>query len=71
MRVIIEIDNETELQKLDPLLRALGARDVRITHAGHVQKAKDALTKLFAYAKQHPLIVKSLDLPSREERNAR
>ena len=71
MRVIIEIDNEAELRKLDPLLRALGARDVGIARVGHVQKAKDALVKLFAYAKQHPLVVKSLDLPSREERNAR
>lgn len=71
MRVIIEIDNEAELQKLDPLLRALGACDVRIARIDHVQKTKDALAKLFAYAKQHPLIVKSLDLPSREERNAR
>ena len=71
MRVIIEIDNEAELLKLDPLLRALGARDVRIAHIGHVQKAKDALATLFAYAKQHPLVVKSLDIPSREERNAR
>lgn len=71
MRVIIEIDNEAELRKLDPLLRALGARDVRITRVGHVQKAKDALVNLFAYVKQHPLVVKSLDLPSREDRNAR
>ena len=71
MRVIIEIDNEAELQKLDPMLRALDTRNVRIKRIGNGGKTKDAFIKLLAYAKQHPLIVKSRGMPSREERNAR
>lgn len=71
MRVIIEVDDDAEFQKLDPLLRALDVRGVRVEHGGVTQRTQEAFAKLVAYVKQHPLVVKSLDLPSREERNAR
>lgn len=74
MVITIQIQTQQDYQWLQPFLQALQKRNVTVQLKGDVPASSDVLAKRQAYVqylRQHPIPVTKVNIPSREERNAR
>ena len=66
MRLIIEIENDDELAKVQALMAGLSFGSV------HIQSnSKGKLQNFLKWCQENQVNVSNLEIPSREERNAR
>ena len=74
MVITIQIQNQQDYQWLLPFLQALQKTRATVQVKGEVLPPSDVLARRRAYLQflqQHSISVKKVDIPSREERNAR
>ena len=67
MKLIIEIENEEDLAEAEKLMKEV---PLTIT-SKYGEKKKRSIEALIAYAEKNTLFTEKLEIPSREERNAR
>ena len=60
MRVIIEVEHDTELRSLENLLLGVPASKVRVEKPGRESTRQTPLRTLLRFAEKHPLKVKRL-----------
>lgn len=66
MKVTFEVENDEELKKLMGFIKDMKA-NININQKSRENKLKD----LFDFADENPLSKEKLDIPNRDERNAR
>ncbi len=74
MVITIQINNQQDYQWLRPFLEALKGTSAVVEVKGQVPNGSSVSNKRKAYLqylKQHPIHVKKVEIPSRDERNER
>jgi hypothetical protein len=66
MRLIIELENDDDLSKAEKLIKL-----VKFSSVEKKVNKKDKIKSLLEFADKNSFHVKEVDIPSREERNAR
>jgi len=67
MKITIEINNEEEFKRAKQFIRYLTPASLRTKYTDQVER----ITKFLAFVRKHTVSVKKIQIPSREERNAR
>lgn len=67
MRVIVEIDTEEEIERLEKFLKFLDPAIIRKNYQAKTDKIKGFLN----FVDDQAILVDQITIPSREERNAR
>jgi len=67
MRVILEIENDKELKMLAGIFEKIKPTSIKAKFKNKRSKMQD----LVAFAEKHSFKVKKIDIPPREQRNAR
>lgn len=67
MKVIIEIEEQDDMQKVETFLKSFEITKLQVDYLQRRQKVQS----FFAYLDKTAVSVKKIEIPNREERNAR